>query len=166
MRLGWILLLVSTMSTSVESRAANAGERRTAGAWTINAAGLRIIRQFEGLRLTAYREGKVWRIGYGHGGAAPGQTISAAAAETLLRRDLRGCEGAVGTAVEVPINRNEFSALVSLCFTINERRFKASEVVALLNDDKRDEAAQAFRQWVQPAGLAARRRREMTLFLN
>jgi lysozyme len=165
-RLGWILLLVLTMLTSVESRAASAGERRPAHRWTINTAGLQIIRQSEGLRLKAYRQGRAWRIGYGHGGAKPGQTITAAGAEALLHQDVRGCAGAVAEAVTMAINRNEFSALVSLCFTIGERRFKASSVVTLLNDGQRNDAAEAFKQWIEPAGLAARRRREMALFLG
>jgi lysozyme len=165
-RLGWILLLVATMSTSVESRAASADERQPATSWTINTAGLQIVRQSEGLRLKAYRQGRAWRIGYGHGGAKPGQTITKAQAETMLDKDLQVCETAAGAAVTVPVNRNEFSALVSLCYTMGEQRFKASNVVALLNDDRRDEAAHAFKRWNKPAGLARRRRREMALFLS
>jgi lysozyme len=152
--------------SGVELVADSSGERLPARSWTINAAGLQIIKQSEGLRLKAYPERRAWRIGYGHGGARPGQTITAAKAEALLNQDLHVCEGAVRSAVTVPVSRNEFSALVSLCYTLNERHFKGSAVVALLNDDKRDEAAQAFRQWIKPAGLATRRRREMQLFLS
>ena len=49
-----------------------------------------LIRVFEGLRLTAYRDsGGVWTIGYGHTGldVKPGLVITQAQAESYLQQD-------------------------------------------------------------------------------
>ena len=53
-------------------------------------AGIDLIKQFEGCRLTAYRcPAGVWTIGYGHtAGVRQGQTITAAQAESYLKEDL------------------------------------------------------------------------------
>ncbi len=56
-----------------------------------------LIRQFEGLRLTAYRcPAGVWTIGYGHtSGVTEGMTISVEQAEDLLRQDIETAENGV-----------------------------------------------------------------------
>ena len=54
-----------------------------------------LIRQSEGLRLTAYRcPAGVWTIGYGHtSGVTEGMTISVEQAEEFLRQDIEAAEG-------------------------------------------------------------------------
>jgi len=49
-----------------------------------------LIKQFEGVSLTAYRDpGGVWTIGWGHTtGVKPGMSITAEQAEKLLKQDL------------------------------------------------------------------------------
>lgn len=49
-----------------------------------------LIRQFEGLRLTAYRcPAGIWTIGYGHtSGVVPGMAITKEQAEEFLMRDI------------------------------------------------------------------------------
>ena len=61
----------------------------------ISDEGLKLIMQFEGLRLKAYRcPAGVWTIGYGHTSAAgapevrDGMRISAQEAEAILKKDL------------------------------------------------------------------------------
>ena len=60
----------------------------------ISAAGLNLIKRFEGCRLKAYPDpgsrGAPWTIGYGHTGAevVPGLVITQAQAEAWLRADL------------------------------------------------------------------------------
>ncbi|HHN72786.1 MAG TPA: lysozyme, partial [Thermopetrobacter sp.] len=61
----------------------------------INEATLALIREFEGLRLTAYRDAAgVWTIGYGHTSMAgppevrPGMRIGREEAERILRADV------------------------------------------------------------------------------
>ena len=72
-------------------------------------AGLKLIRQFEGLRLKAYRcPAGIWTIGYGHTSAAgapevrEAMRISREEADTILKRDLAQFEGAVTSMVKVP----------------------------------------------------------------
>ena len=71
----------------------------------VNAAGLALIKEHEGLRLNAYPDpatnGEPWTIGYGHTSAAgapkvwPGMRILESEAEAILKRDLRSFERAV-----------------------------------------------------------------------
>lgn len=88
-----------------------------------NKAGIELIKEFEGCRLTAYRcPAGVLTIGYGHtGNVKAGQTITKERAEELLRQDLVRFETAV-TAWNYLYNwnENEFSALVSFAFNCGE----------------------------------------------
>jgi len=93
---------------------------------SIEAAGLNLIKQFEGCRLKAYKPfsyEKYWTIGWGHYGAdvKEGQTITQAEADALLVSDLAKYVAYVNNAAYVPITasltQNQFDALVS--FTYN-----------------------------------------------
>jgi len=63
----------------------------------ISAAGIELLKQFEGCRLTAYQDSVgVWTIGFGTTtGVKEGQTISQVKAEEYLRFDLAIFEKAV-----------------------------------------------------------------------
>lgn len=143
----------------------------------INQEGLELIKSFEGLELTAYQDAVgVWTIGYGHTRTVrPGQTISEDEAEALLRQDLEIFEEAVERLVKVPINENEFSALVSLTFNIGETAFRNSTALRRLNNGDRKGAADAIEwfnkarvngQLVELRGLTRRRAAEKALFLK
>ncbi len=59
-------------------------------AWNV-AGTMKLVKDFEGLRLTAYQDSVgVWTIGYGHTGpeVKPGMTISQAQADNYLQTDL------------------------------------------------------------------------------
>jgi ABC-type branched-subunit amino acid transport system substrate-binding protein len=80
----------------------------------ISANGVKLIQQFEGLRLKAYQDAVgVWTIGYGHTGpdVTPGLVISQAQADALLARDLSRFEAGVTRLAAVPLNQNQFDAL-------------------------------------------------------
>lgn len=84
-----------------------------------------------------------------------------------LRRDLASFEAAVTDAVHVPLNANEFDALVSLAFNIGVGAFRGSTLVKRLNAGDRPGAAAAFLMWANSAGkpiLLGRRKRERELF--
>lgn len=84
-----------------------------------------------------------------------------------LRRDVRVAESAVNGGVKVPLNQNEFDALVSLTFNIGNGAFAGSTVLRRLNAGDRRGAADAFLMWhIGGAGLIFRRQRERTLFLT
>ncbi|MBI1239826.1 MAG: glycoside hydrolase family protein [Alphaproteobacteria bacterium] len=142
---------------------------------TINETGLNLLKTFEGLRLDAYVDPVgVVTVGYGHTSTAKlGQTITEEQAEELLRKDLAWAEEAVQKNVKVPLNPNEFSALVSLVFNIGERNFKNSTTLKRLNAGDRAGAAEAIERWnrgtvngekVVLNGLVRRRSAERALF--
>lgn len=85
----------------------------------INDAGLKLIEEFEGLRLDSYQDSVgVWTIGYGHTkDVKSGQTITQEQAENFLREDIRDAEGAVNR-LGFGLNENQFSALVSFAFNL------------------------------------------------
>lgn len=83
--------------------------------------GLNLIKQFEGLKLTAYKDPVgFWSIGYGHTkGVKEGDTITQEEAERYLRDDLATAEAAVTDYDNVyHWNQNEFDALVSFAYNI------------------------------------------------
>ena len=95
---------------------------------TINAAGVALVREYEGLRLEAYQDTSgIWTIGYGHtGGVKPGDCISREQAPQLLEADLVQAERAVDALVRVSLTDNQFSALVSFVFNEGEAAFAGS----------------------------------------
>lgn len=144
----------------------------------INAAGLEIVKHFEGVRLKAYQDSVgVWTIGYGHTSAAgppnvtPGLQISQAEAETILQRDLGVFERGVSGAVKVPINANQFSSLVSFAFNVGLGNLRSSTLLSKLNARDFTGAANEFTRWTfaggqQLPGLVRRRNAERALFLS
>ena len=84
-------------------------------------AGINLITQFEGCRLTAYRcPAGVWTIGYGHTqGVEQGQTITKAQAARLLAEDLDRYEDRVNKYYDrYRWTQNEFDALVSFAYNV------------------------------------------------
>jgi lysozyme len=142
------------------------------------ARGLALIKAFEGLRLTTYRDAAgILTIGFGHTAAAgppkprPGLRITAGEAQALLVRDLDRYETAVAAALRRPPAQDQFDAMVSLCFNIGPGNFARSRVVRAFNAGDDLKAAQAFLGWTQAgggslAGLRRRRLAESRLFLG
>lgn len=101
-------------------------------------AGIDLIKEFEGIELTAYPDpasgGEPYTIGYGHtGGVLPGERITEQKAEELLRIDLRRFELAVEKLVKVKLSQPEFDALVSFTFNVGEGAFDSSSLLRRLN---------------------------------
>lgn len=148
---------------------------RPAPEWHTSTAALAIIRHAEQLRLKSYSLAGQWLIGYGHAGdTVEGMEITPAKAEAYLEADIKSCEVAVADAVAVPVTRNEFSALVALCYNIGNANMAKSSVVRRLNRQDRQGAADAFLLWTHAtiddvhqvcASLVDRRRKERALFL-
>jgi lysozyme len=85
-----------------------------------SAAGINLIKRFEGLRLEAYLcPAGVRTIGWGHtAGVLPGQRITVALAEELLRQDIEQVERDLAKVIQVPLTQGEYDALVSLSFNL------------------------------------------------
>lgn len=140
----------------------------------ISAAGIELLKQFEGCRLTAYQDSVgVWTIGFGTTtGVKEGQTISQIKAEEYLRFDLAIFEKAVTESLKVPVNQNQFDALVSFTYNVGVSAFRSSTLLNLINEktDKKVVAAE-FSKWVKAGnqtlpGLVSRRKAESELFLK
>ena len=142
----------------------------------INALGVKIIEDSEGLRLEAYRLAGQWLIGYGHAGTAePGMTITREEARALLIADLKRTEKALKPLLAMPLNENEYSALVALAYNLGVSRFKQTLVYKRLAAGDRAGAADAFLyldsaridgEMRELASLKARRKKERALFLT
>ncbi|AAQ58403.1 lysozyme [Chromobacterium violaceum] len=139
-----------------------------------NAAGISLIKQFEGVRLAAYQDMVgVWTIGYGHTGpdVKAGMTITQQQADQLLAADLEKFETGVRKAVIVPLNANQFSALVSFSYNLGLGNLRSSTLLRLLNKGDYDGAAAQFPRWNRAGGqavpgLTRRRKAEQALFLT
>jgi GH24 family phage-related lysozyme (muramidase) len=153
---------------------------------TIHPDGVALIKEFEGLRLGAYRDtGGIWTIGYGHTGpdVTPGLRINSAQAERLLLEDIGRFAALVDQAVTAPINEHQRAALVSLVFNVGPGRKgpggrsgiitladgRPSTLLRRLNAGDYAGAAQAFGAWVfaggqRLEGLVRRRKAERALF--
>ena len=100
-----------------------------------NPAGIQLIKDYEGLHLTPYLcPAKIWSIGYGHTRTVrAGLKITPDQAEQLLSDDLRLVERTVQRLVTVPLNDNQFSALVSFTYNVGITNFERSTLLTLLN---------------------------------
>jgi lysozyme len=137
----------------------------------ISQEGLDLIKRWEGCRTNAYKcPANVWTIGYGHTKTAkPGMMISHSKADDLLLEDLKVFESAVRRLVTVPLNQNQFDALVSFVFNVGEGAFEGSTLLRLLNSGNYKAASAQFGKWVYAGkqvlpGLVARREAEYQLF--
>ncbi|MEM6648908.1 MAG: lysozyme [Pseudomonadota bacterium] len=144
----------------------------------ISDEGVSLIKRFEGLKLEAYQDiADIWTIGYGHTGSDvfPGQVISEAEAERLLRKDVERFERGVESAVKVDIVQAQFDALVSFSFNVGVGALKKSTALKRLNKGDYEGAAEALTWWNKArvngelqvvSGLARRRAAEAALFLR
>ncbi len=139
----------------------------------ISQTGMDLIKRWEGCRTNSYLcPAGVWTIGYGHTKTAKrGQIISHLKAEELLQEDLRKFEDAVRHLVTVPLNQNQFDALVSFTFNVGIGAFKNSTLLRLLNQKRYSSAASQFHRWVNAngkklPGLVNRRNQEYALFVK
>lgn len=135
----------------------------------ISENGLKLIEQFEGLRLTAYkatRRDKYYTIGYGHYGAdvKQGMTISEAQAEAYLRQDVAEAESAVNKYSGYGWNQNQYDSLVSFAYNVGS-------IDGLTNNGKRSiaEISEKISEYVYSGGvklegLVRRRAAEKALF--
>ena len=132
---------------------------------------LLLIRQFEGLRLTAYRcPSGIWTIGYGHTeNVHKGDTITQSQADEYLRQDIEPIEAYLNN-LQLNISQNQFDALTSLIFNIGISAFSRSTLLKLIRQNPNDPAITAqFLRWIHSdgkvlPGLQRRRTEEAKLY--
>lgn len=140
----------------------------------ISEEGLALIKEFEGLRLQAYKDSVgVLTIGYGHTGknVFEGMLISEGQADILLAKDVEVCEKCVNGLVNVPMTQGQFDALCSFVFNLGCGRLRNSTLLQCLNDGNDVEAADQFLRWNKAGGyvlpgLTRRREAERKLFMG
>ena len=136
----------------------------------IGQAGLNLIKQFEGCRLTAYQcSAGVWTIGYGHTvGVYKGMKISQAQADAFLKQDIAKFEKYINNPSYVPfteqLNQNQFDALVSFAFNLGQGNVKKLCVGRNIN-----QIPSAMQKYCKAAGrtlpgLQRRRKAEAALY--
>lgn len=139
----------------------------------INQAGLDLIKEFEGCKLSAYQDqAGIWTIGYGSTtDVDESLVISQSEANTRLLNDLHLTEASVTEAVKVPLNDNQFSALVSLAYNIGIGHLLHHTLLSLVNQGKFEAAAEHFVLYNKTGGMVSegltrRRLAEKALFLS
>src|ERR1700761_8281629 len=151
--------------------------------------GRKLIEQFEGLFLKAYDDAndhivKVGQavhgtltIGYGHTSVAGpprvyvGQTITQVEADSILAADLASVELEVNHLVKVPLNQNQFDALVSFQFNTGWLAHPNCSLLHAINAGNMAVGAADFMLYDRAsgkvlAGLQRRRAAERALFLT
>jgi lysozyme len=133
--------------------------------------GLDLIKSFEGLRLSAYKDVVgVVTIGYGTtSGVKMGDTITKERAEQLLREDVERFESQVLRLVKVPLTQGQHDALVSFVYNLGAGNLSNSTLLRLLNAGDYAGAAAQFNRWNKAggkvlSGLVRRRAAERALF--
>ncbi len=142
--------------------------------------GLKFIAEHEGMILHLYNDpANHATIGVGHlvhygpiNGSEPEEFqngISKERAMEILRSDVITAEKAVNKLVKVPLNQNQFDALVSFVFNIGETQFASSTLLAKLNNQDYQAVPSELNRWVHGSGkklpgLINRRRNEGNLF--
>jgi len=136
---------------------------------------VKLLMQFEGCRLTAYRDvAGVLTIGWGETqGVKPGMVWTQAQADAVLR--MRVSQFLLGVYHRAPMLWLEpperAAACTSLAYNIGLGAFNASTVKRKTNDGLWTEAAKAFLLWNKSGGrvwngLTNRRKRESELYLS
>ena len=134
--------------------------------------GRKFIESFEGKFLQAYDDSDdrivnpgdpvhgTLTIGYGHTDAAgpphvyPGMSIDDATADAILASDLAAVEIEVNHLVKVPLNQNQFDALVS--FQFNTGGLARSSALRDINAGNFGEVAADLNLWVRSGGVVMR----------
>jgi lysozyme len=149
------------------------------GVMKVGVDAVSIIKEYEGLRLTAYQcPAGIWTIGWGHTkGVKEGQRISIDQARAFLQADVAEVAAGVNSLLKVGVTQYQFDALVSLAFNVGldiDVDTKAeglgdSRLLELVNAGEFTFASLEFGKWVyarhkRRPGLVARRRQESELF--
>jgi lysozyme len=135
--------------------------------------GIDLIKKFEGFRAEKYQDvAGNWTIGYGHeikSGEEFDDAITEEQATELLEEDASYAVDAVNQYVTVPLNQNQFDALVSFVYNIGEGAFAHCNGLAILNQGNYEGAIEHFEQFdhsggVEVEGLEERRMAEAALW--
>ena len=148
--------------------------------------GLELLKQWEGFKLNVYKDSAgLATIGVGHlitkselssgnivingvavkyaGGLTDQQVLD------LLSQDVKPAEQSVNNGVKVPLNQNQFDALVSFTFNVGGGAFASSTLLKVLNQKQYTEVPNQLLRWTRAGGkvvqgLVNRRQNEIKLW--
>ncbi len=136
---------------------------------------IELIKRFEGFSPVPYLCPAGWlTIGYGHvirEGERWDEPITEEMAERLLLIDLQRYSRAIQRLILVPLNENQFGALLSFTYNLGSGALQRSSLRQKLNRGEYLEAADEFPKWCWAGGrklrgLLRRRLAERELFLE
>ena len=137
----------------------------------ISEEGIALIKKFEGCKLEAYLDAvDVPTIAYGRTKEVQmGDTCTQQQAEDWLEEELVEYEGYVEKAVTVPLEQNQFDALVSWTYNLGPSNLNKSTALKLLNMSEYDGVPAQLKRWNKAGGkvldgLVRRREAEALLF--
>lgn len=139
--------------------------------WPISDKALELIKEFEGLRLNAYRDPVgIVTIGYGYTngagygpGVSLGDTWTAQQAEDMLVEGIQRFANSIQRHFVIKPNPDQFGAFVSLAYNIGWQSFVKSTALKRWNAGDVEGAAEAVTWWNKAGGKVLRgltRRRE------
>ena len=144
----------------------------------VSNTGLSLIKSFEGLMLNPYlcSAGKP-TIGWGSTYYPDGKKVTLQDKEITEEKAFEILEyiankdfgNNINKVVKVPLNQNQFDALVSFAYNVGNGNFNSSTLLRKLNSSDYEGAANEFKKWNRSggkilAGLARRRKAEKELF--
>ena len=140
----------------------------------VNEAGVRLVQEFEGCRLDAYRcPAGIPTIGYGATGPdiRMGMVWTQEQADERLAEDLARFAAGVERLVQVDLTDNQFAALVSFAYNVGLGALRDSTLLRKLNAGDYLGAADQLPRWARAGGrimpgLTRRRAAERDLFLS
>lgn len=141
----------------------------------VNAQTLALIKQYEGFSANNYICPAGYpTIGYGHvvlEGENFSDGITHEWAQQLLRADARKAERAVLRYIDVPLNDNQYGALVSFTFNLGAGALQRSTLRRVINREEHEEVPKQLARWVwaggkQLKGLVKRRKSEAALYAH
>ena len=147
------------------------------GQWDISKDGYDLIKSFEGLETSAYKDSAgIWTIGYGtikypNGTrVAGGDKITQAQAQSYLESDSKWVDACLDKHIKVKVSQRQFDALASFVYNVGETAFSTSTLLKKLNAGDFKGAGDQFDVWVNAGGrkvqgLVNRRAKEKALFL-
>ena len=137
----------------------------------ISQEGIDLIKHFEGCELESYCcSANVLTIGYGTTkNVVEGMKISQHQAEELLMKDLEEFEEYVEDLIDVPLEQNQFDALVAWTYNLGPTNLKTSTLRKVLNKGAYDDVPEQMKRWNKAGGqvlkgLVRRRNAEALLF--
>jgi GH24 family phage-related lysozyme (muramidase) len=171
--------------TVVPVRSLSDGDADAGGAMTISDAGFEFVKGWEGFVPKLYNDpvGHC-TVGYGtlvHKGNCDGRDserpylsgVTKEEATRLLTSELAEKQAAVRGAIKVPLNQNQYDALVSFAYNVGASALQKSTLLKLLNQGKYDAVPGELKKWTKARkngqlidlpGLVERRAGEAALF--